>query len=304
MYVWIILSLIAVLIQISLCLWFKKLPRMGFDLIGWAEATPGAGGFIAAGKGDDFYSIESSLDGIYLQEGKVALAEVMAFAESTGSYIYLTQPRLKPHHYFTRICNWDKDVGTSAITLPGEGITKLHGRPLILAAKEWLKVYMTNATDEDALIGAIVGNEVFNQAALDRVRPTHILRGTVDQTVTALTWTSGTITLAEDLPDGHYAVVGMNVGAWLAGDNMAALARLIFRGKPGDIWRPGVATHPLQADKSWMKCTHGWHDFSHWPLDPLMSFKSDQVPRLEVLSPLAYTDFEVNLLLQAISPPR
>lgn len=273
--------------------------KLGFDLIGFSEATPGAGGYVKVGLSERFYSLGSDADAIRIQRKAPYLAGLWTQGESSLSYIRLEQPSLKPHYYVTRVVNWDAYVdGSTTWYNPDLGFMKFFGRPMPLYVDEDLRVYVVNAADQDAIIGLMLTDQRWSKASFDRVNPTHIMRGTVDQTVTVNTWTSGTLTLAENLPIGDYAVVGMAVGAYDAGgDFMGTLLRLIFKGEYANAWRPGVACYPLIGDKTAQGSSLGWHDFHHFPLDQRMSFRYDQVPDVEILSPAAMDDFEVNLLL-------
>lgn len=66
------------------------------------------------------------------------------------------------------------------------------------------------------------------------------LKATATITAIANTWTSGSLTMTTNLPQGQYAVVGMTA----FGTNLLG-ARLIF---PGASWRPGcIAINTLQG---------------------------------------------------------
>lgn len=64
-------------------------------------------------------------------------------------------------------------------------------------------------------------------------------------TLVDLVWTGGQLTFEQQLPNGTYAVVGMQVVA----DN-ANYARLLFPG--GSNWRPGCPVADLYGEKDWL----------------------------------------------------
>ena len=278
---------------------------MPFDLVGFSEATPGTSSQkVAVGGAEDLYRYSG--DDLYVRAQAPYLLGVLYAAVKTPNYCYIKQPSLELNIEFIRHSAWDSFILYGAGANRGwyqnaRGFTSLFGRPIPLIPDEKLNAYTNNATDEATIIGLWLGNERINQADLDRVNPTWALRGIADQTVTANSWTRAAVTWSQDLPAGEYAIVGMAVGAYDAGlDHMCALARLLLKGEAARGYRPGVICHELYGDKTSEGSTFGWWDFDHWPLMQGVSFRYDQTPDIEVLSPLAYDDFEVNLLLQKI----
>ena len=65
----------------------------------------------------------------------------------------------------------------------------MFGRPLPLRPDTSLWADEVNATDEDILIGLLVGNGKITQSMLDKVTPDHYIHGTSATTLTADTWT-------------------------------------------------------------------------------------------------------------------
>jgi len=265
---------------------------MPFDIIGFTEATPGTGTVnIAAGLGDNFYHVTG--DDIIVRADAHYLLGLFTAAASTGGRSRLRQPSLAIDYEFLKCClTTDLD--------PIQGFEDLRGTPLPLIPNEKLNALLTNATDEDALIAAIIGNGKITQAALDAVNPTHQLSGYADTTITAFTWSPVTITWNQDLPKGQYAVVGMRVGLYVASIE-SAIARLTGLKGPGAAWRPGVLCASMEADhEEYQSITH--EPWTKWPLMQEISFPHDQPPNIEVLmATTAATDENIELLLQKIA---
>jgi len=262
---------------------------MPFDLIAFGEAAPGTGTpNIAAGIAETLYKFTT--DTITIKKEKPFLLGVFAAVESTGGYVLLRQPSLQLDYEFAKIAL----LGTHD---PIQGYTHMFGRPLPLVGGEILQALINNATDEDAIIGLLVGNGKIPQSSLDAVNPTHRIRGVADSTCTAMQWNNVTITWDDDLEVGTYAVVGMTYGYYKASAAMPALARLVLPGHTDH--RPGVVGVELQADKlelqelTMLPCIH-------WPLMPEVIFEHDTPPNLEVYAAEATTDHLVELLLQKI----
>lgn len=260
---------------------------MPFNLAGFAEAAPGANGKISAGASDDLYNV--SADDLIITEAARFLLGVFAAAETTGGRYLLQQPTLPLDYEFSRIL-----LMTDPVTR--KGYTHMFGRPLPLVAKEKLNCEAVNATDEDALVGVLLGSGKITQSMLDAVNPTHRISGYADQTLTAMTWTNVTITWNQDLPEGKYAVVGMIYGLYKSSAAMPALARILTANKN---WRPGVPATELQADKLELQESIGVQ-CEHWPLMPEVAFEHDRPPNLQVLGAEAGTDHVLELLLQKI----
>jgi len=259
---------------------------MPFDVIGFSEAAPGTGTpAIAVGLNDQIYRVSG--DDIFIKDRASYLLGVLYAAESTPGYAELRQPSLKvPYNFLKSADINDPD--------PIVGFSNLLGRPMPLKAGEKLNAHSNNATDEDTLIGLLVGDGILKGEGLS---PTHSLRGSADQTVTANSWTGVSMTWVNDLPAGEYAIVGMEYGAYIAAGFMLALARLIQ--KTESTWRPGVPVTQLAGDKLTLDAIAD-HPYTRWPLMRDVTLKHDLMPTFEVLSPAALTDHAVVLDLVKI----
>ena len=262
---------------------------MGFDIVGFAEAAPGANGKIAAPT-DSIY--HTSGDDLFIKPEKPYLLGVFSALQSTGAAVKIDQPSLKNPYYFIKSFQ-------HGLYQLSDGWHHLFGRPLPLVPGEKLNVEAVNATDEDALVGLILGSSRISQAMLDSVNPTHRITGYSDTTVVANAWSTCPITWDEDLPAGRYAVVGMRVGCWLTGaiTEEASIARLIMPEASNE--RPGVPALYMGADHEEYQIA-GVEPWVDWPFMPEVSFTNLHMPNIEVLSQQAWTDEEVELMLQRI----
>lgn len=262
---------------------------MPFDVIGWAEAAPGTGTVGITGAGQD-RSYEVNGDNIRIMERAKNLLGLYFGAESTPGYAQLSQPSLKTDHQFIQsILNGDVDVRG--------GITSLMARPLPLKEKEWCLAQSNNATDEDTMIVAFVGDQKITQADLDAVLPTHKIRGTVDQGLTANAWTFGAVTWDQDLPEGLYYAVGLKVFSYKAAAPGHVAVRLLC---PDTTWRPGCMAAIGEGDKIDNMSALVELPFNNWPLMKEITFNESNMPNVELLSPYANTDHVVELL--AVGP--
>jgi len=152
--------------------------------------------------------------------------------------------------------------------------------PIPLVATEALTVELANRAVTGARGIALV---MLADKAIAPIRgDIRTVRGTTNFTPTANAWSSGAITLDQDLPAGRYAVVGAKV----VGGATYGFFRLIFTGY---TWRPGgviVRDIRLEVDKLFRRgCLGVWGTFRH-----------DQPPRLEVMeitavaNPTVYLD--------------
>jgi len=259
---------------------------MPFDMIGFLEATPGTGTVnLAAALGDRLYS--SNLDEINLNSDINRLLGVLVSAVSTGGRARLRQPGLGIDYSMLK-CMLEADLD------PIQGFHDFLETPLPLIPGTKLEALLTNATDESALIAAMVGNQALDPR---NCQPTHVVTGISDTTITSLTWSQCAITWLEDLDPGTYAVVGMRCGVFIAAAPLAAVARIILPGATD--WRPGVPCAQMEADhEEYQSVTHEpWYK---WGQMPGIQFEDTKMPSIEVLSTAAYTDENVELLLQKI----
>lgn len=172
--------------------------------------------------------------------------------------------------------------------------TNYFSRPLPLRVDN-LQALIVNATDEISTVGVWLGSGKITQAALDAVNPTHVISGYGDTTVTAHTWSAAAITWNQTLDAGTYEVVGMRASGFGAAG--LAICRLAI---PGSMnWMPGVPMSLAAADHE------EWQSFEVMPACdwPIMGVQIDidHMPNLEILSPVANTDQNVELTLQKIA---
>ena len=258
---------------------------MPFNIVGWGEATPGTGTVNLAGAvGENHYRVVG--DDIYVTEEAPYILGVFAISESTGGDILLRQPKMID--YAIKKTSLNADVAAAC------SYTHYFGRPLPLRVDK-LSALIVNATDEDALVGAILGSGKITQQMLDQVNPTHVISGYGDTTVTAFEWSTCPITWNQDLDAGIYEVVGMRCS--LFGAATMGIARLLIPGAMN--WRPGVPCSLAAADHE------EWQSFHYMPARdwPLMGvcFDTEHMPNLEVFSVAANTDENVELTLQKIA---
>jgi len=263
---------------------------MPFDIVGFSEAAPGANALVAAGGGDTLYKVTG--DDLMVKKSAPFVLGLLYAAEATGERARLQQPSLAIDYEFIK-CMLTADLD------PMLGYHHLFGRPLPLVVEK-LNAYSVNAGDEDTIIGAILGSGKITQDMLDAVNPTHKITGYGDTTITANTWSACAITWNQSLPKGDYAIVGMRASVFLAANPWVALARLTGLKGEGAGWRPGVPCAIAEADHEEYQSIgiEPWH---MWPLMREIQFPHDDLPNIEVLSPAAHTDENVELLLQKIA---
>lgn len=259
---------------------------------------------VAADSGDTLY--RCSGDDIDIKARINYLLGVLYAVESTPGYCRVKQPS---HDYYMEFieaalmtplavtCSATSADAVRTLQFPDK-FNDLRGRPFHLFGGEKINVWSNNASDEDTLIALFIGDGKITTAMLEAVVPTAVLRGTVDQTLTANTWTAGSVTWSQDLKRGTYAIIGMKVGAYISGmATFGAVARLTGL---DSTWRPGVPVVPAEGDK--IDIYYGMRDvpFCKWPLMSGISFPHNNPPDIELASPYALTDFAVELMLQQI----
>ncbi len=259
---------------------------MPFDLVGWSEAAPGTGTVgVAGGLLDQFYRVV--LDDIWVRADTPYLAGLVYSAESTPGYAELRQPGLDPPLMFIQ----SADLNDAC---PINGFSNLLERPARIKPSTKLTAYSNNATDEDTIIGALLASGVMTpyKGPID-----HIIRGYADQTLTANSWTMCNITWNQDIPEGNYSIVGCKIGSYISSGWMAALGRLLLKGKYAN-WRPGVPVTQAAGDKLVLDATDDL-PYTQWPLMPEVGLNHAHMPDIEILSPAALTDHIVELQLVA-----
>jgi len=259
---------------------------MPFNLVGFVEATPGTGIVpVAPGGNEQMYRVSG--DDIYIPKETPHVLGVMYSAISTGARAILRQPKQIDRDFIRSVLQTGIDQSL--------GYTDLMARALTLR-NDKLTVYSVNATDEDTLIGILLGDGKITQAMKDQVDPTHFIHGYADVTITALSWSPVPITWVETLDAGVYEVISMRVGVYLAANLWTALARLSIPGS--QTWKPGVVCNMMGADhEEYHSCVkEPWADWSLMGI----KFDTDHMPNLEMLSTSAITDENIELGLQKV----
>lgn len=257
----------------------------GIDVLGFSEAAPGTGTpKIAVGGGERKYEVTQG-DYVTLISRINKLLAALYAAESTPGELQIDQPSLKPYISVLKAMDLnDPD--------PTPGLTLLRGMDVFPGEK--LNVASRNATDEDTIIGLWLGTGKVTQNGIDAVRPTHRIRGTDDLTATANSWTVVTLDYDNELPEGHYSIVGICYGAYVASGYMTGLARVIF---PEQTFQPGVPILQAEADKTSVMSAIGLGFPWEMPLLDGHVFTNKSMPKFEVLSPVALTDHVCTLEL-------
>lgn len=260
---------------------------MPFDLVGFSEATPGAGTvYVAPAANETLYRVNG--DDLLLNKEAPYILGVLYDALSVPVRALLRQPK--------RI---DIDISKAKLGTdldPIVGWTHLFGRPILLNAADKLNVLSVNAADEITTIALLLGSGKISRAMQEAVRVDHIIRGTSAQALTAHTWTTGVITWAETLEAGSYAIVGMRGTSYKAATPQSALARLLI---PGNLnWRPGVPLGNALAATPQSR----YEPWSEWPLMPDIKFDTHVgYPNVELLSSTANTAHVIELALQKVA---
>ena len=259
---------------------------MPFNLVGFSEAAPGTGIVnVLVGLNEQLYRVVT--DDLYVTKEAPYILGVFAGAESTPNRVLLRQAKMIDYDIVKVV---DVNLGDAA-----NGYTHLFGRPLPLRVDK-LTALSVNATDEDTLIGVLLGSGKITQAMLDAVNPTHKIHGYGDTTIVANTWTHVPITFTETLDAGIYEIVGMRGWTYLA-TNMFALMRVSIPGSQS--WKPGVITDFAAAAHTHFRHGSRVMDGADWPLMGIR-FDVEHMPNVEILSPAASEDQDVELTLQKV----
>lgn len=268
-----------------------------FDIVGWYESQAASALTACAGVSDDIYRVTG--DDIYVKSRAPYLGALWwgGSTIATLKYLEFRQPSLKvPYRFYP--------AGDLNSSIAAKDFVNLMAYPLPLYPDEKLNAFVQQSTNETKMIVAYLTSGEAKMSDVQNVEPTHVITGEADQTLTAGSWTTVTITWDQDLPIGRYAVVGMKVGSYISASWQFGFARLRYLPEEKDpMWRPGVPVRYLQGDKLGMAAIQSnieyWY-VERWPLMPEVSFRHDQMPNIEILSPAALTDHVVNLLLQKI----
>lgn len=265
---------------------------MPFDVIGFAEATPGTGTpAIAAASGDTLY--RTSGDDIYVQQKAPLLLGLLAAGAATAGRARLKQPSMPLYYEFAKSCLVEN------VDDPSDGFSDIKNRPLMLVPGEKLNVYLQNAADEAALIALFLGDGKITQQMLDAVSMTHIITGYADTTLTAYTWSTLTMTWDQDLPEGLYQIVGVKAAVYKAANPGIGVMRFVFSEPRAAAWRPGAPVSIMEGDKVEIQSIPKF-PLAQWPNMPNIVFRHDKLPTIEMLNPMAVTDERVELALAKV----
>lgn len=261
---------------------------MPFDAIAWSEGAPGTGTVgLLAGLNDQIY--QTSGDDIIAKKRAPFLMGLLYLAETTPGHAQIRTPDLKQYYQFMKSGDLNDLVSAGAFT-------DLRGRPLPIKPNDKMTAYSVNATDEDTIVGALMSSGRITTAMTESVNPTHIIRGSWDLTLIVNSWTSAAPVWDQVLAAGRYAIIGMKVGTYL-GTPGGGMARLIL---PESKWRPGVPLVGLVGDKITMDMqSHA--PWQYWPKMQEIELEHDNMPQVELISPIANTDHAIELLLEKIS---
>lgn len=259
---------------------------MPFNLIAAAEAAPGTGTVNVAFPEDDRYARLDVADSIMITPNLAKVLGVLYSAESTGARALLRQPGEIDKAFLKCCLTTDVD--------PTQGYQDLFKTPIALKVGSKLQALSVNATSEDTLIGLLLGTGYINPApfTIDE-----IIDGYSDTTITALTWHNVPVTWNQDLKAGVYSVVGMRASVFLAANPWTALARLNIPGNTA--WKPGVPASIAEADHEELQ-SQTMEPWTIWG-DIGVTFKApEQMPNIQVCSPAAHTDENVQLMLRKV----
>jgi len=256
------------------------------SIIGASEATPGTGTVNIAFPLDRLYSRLDANDSIRVGQDLQYLLGVFYTAESTGGRVLVRQPARTDKAFLKCCLTTDND--------PTQGYTHLFNRPIPLDVGSKLEVLSVNATDEDTLVGLIMGTG-FVAPKPDMI--TDVIDGYSDTTITANAWSTCGITWNQSLKQGVYSIVGMKASSYLAANHWGGLTRLVVPGNPSIGC--GVLTGLAAADHEQYESVT-FEPYSYWG-DLGMTFEApNQMPNIECLSPSAWTDENVQLMLKRV----
>lgn len=260
---------------------------MPFNLIGATEAAPGTGTVNIAFPQDDRYARLDANDSIKVTEDLAQLLGVLYSAESTGARALIRQPGEIDKSFLK--CSLTSDLDQT------QGYTDLFKSPIALKIGSKLQALSVNATDEDTIIGLLMGTGFLDPAPMNI---DEIIDGFSDTTITANQWSPCAVTWNQDLKDGTYSIVGMRASVFLAANPWTSLIRISIPGNP--IWKPGVIATIAEADHEELQS----QTMEPWVLwgDMGVTFKApEQMPNIEALSPSAITDENVQLYLKKVA---
>ncbi|GAG83760.1 unnamed protein product [marine sediment metagenome] len=257
---------------------------MPFNLVGFAEATPGAGIVpLNVALNEQLYRVV--VDDLYITKEAPYVLGVFGIGTSTLGDILLRQAKMIDYAI--------KKTSLVADVAPLCSFTDYFGRPLPLRVDK-LSVLAVNATDEANLVGVMLGSGKITQAMKDQVNPTHVISGYGDTNTVAYTWTHVPITWNQALDAGIYEIVGMRGSIF--GNTEMGLMRLSIPGSQS--WKPGVPAAQASADHE------EWQSLEELPAKDWavmgIQFDTEHLPNIEVLSIGVNSDENVELTLQKV----
>lgn len=258
---------------------------MPFNLIGASEASPGTGTVNIAFPNDNLYARTDGNDAIKITDKATFLLGLLYSAESTGARALIRQPG-EIDKAFLKCC-LTSDVD------PTQGYEDLFKSPATLVTDK-LEALSVNATDEDTIIGLLIGNGFINPAPFSI---TDIIDGYSDTTITVNAWSDCPMTWNQSLKKGTYSVVGMRASVFLGANPWTSLVRLDIPGNP--VWKPGVPATIAEADHEELQ-SQTYEPYVLWG-DIGVTFKApEELPNIQALSPSAITDENVQLFLKRV----
>lgn len=261
---------------------------MPFNMVGFGEATPGAGIVpVAVGVGENLYSLLDAGDAILVTEATPFILGVFASAIGTMGAVHLAQPGRVTKALIKSCLQTDFD--------PAQGFSNFMKNPLVLEPKAKLTALSVNAADEDTLIGIMLGTGPFptTNYVVDEV-----ISGFSDTTIgTASQWNGVPITWNQEPKAGLYSVVGMRCSAFLAANLWSALMRLVIPGHPE--FRPGVPVTLAEADHEEMQ-SQTYEPWVNWGRIGIQFKAPEQMPNAEILSTSLITDENIELRLMRV----
>lgn len=248
-----------------------------FTLAAFAESVDAAGALANITAATD-QTIRTSGDDLYVPTHRTHILALAAGVASGGDgYARLSSPSLRA---LTRPIispvNGNADADAEPEVVPA--VHDIRHHPISLIAGEILNCEVESDTTSAALqwLAIWLGGEITEPAP----GPIIPVRATGSTTLTVDVWTYVTLTFDEDLPAGHYQIVGGRFNS--AG---VAMARLVI---PGVTDRPGGLGVDADDDLDWPAQRYGG-------LGVWAEFDDQDLPNCEFLSSVADTVEEVIL---------
>lgn len=176
---------------------------------------------------------------------------------------------------------WIRPVNLSIVPLDEPNVADYHGNPLVIRGLEELQLEGQQTSGGAAVVVGVAG---LSEGPLTPAPQGDIvaMRGTGTTTVTAGAWSNCAITWQDTLPNGQYAVVGLE-----ANGVTCVAARLIFEDQ---VMRPGAVGQGLVSG-------NGAPIFRYGRLGVWGRFNAYRIPSVEYFCNAADTAQEVYLHL-------